>query len=148
MPCNTDGGLLSNSHNGMPHGMHTIEVVRQLRGECGARQVPGAKIGLSLAQVAPGRVSGSKAALGRLRGDVDDAGARHLAKGTQGALVADVARGCGVALAAVGGVGLVIVLSVGAVEAAAAAVVRGIRASLCRCRAMEIPSPSDPAGPT
>jgi acetyl-CoA acetyltransferase len=50
MPCNTDGGLLSNSHNGMPHGMHTIEVVRQLRGECGARQVPGAKIGLSLAQ--------------------------------------------------------------------------------------------------
>lgn len=50
MPCNTDGGLLSNSHNGMPHGMHTIEVVRQLRGECGARQVPDAKIGISLAQ--------------------------------------------------------------------------------------------------
>jgi acetyl-CoA acetyltransferase len=50
MPCNTDGGLLSNSHNGMPHGMHTIEVVRQLRGECGARQVEGAKIGMSLAQ--------------------------------------------------------------------------------------------------
>jgi len=50
MPCNTDGGLLSNSHNGMPHGMHTIEVVRQLRGECGARQVSGAKIGLTLAQ--------------------------------------------------------------------------------------------------
>ena len=50
MPSNTDGGLLSNSHNGMPHGMHTIEVVRQLRGECGERQVPDAKIGLSLAQ--------------------------------------------------------------------------------------------------
>jgi acetyl-CoA acetyltransferase len=50
MPCNTDGGLLSNSHNGMPHGMHTIEVVRQLRGECGERQVEGAKIGMSLAQ--------------------------------------------------------------------------------------------------
>jgi acetyl-CoA acetyltransferase len=50
MPCNTDGGLLSNSHNGMPHGMHTIEVVRQLRGDCGDRQVPNAKIGLSLAQ--------------------------------------------------------------------------------------------------
>ena len=50
MPSNTDGGLLSNSHNGMPHGMHTIEVVRQLRGECGDRQVPNAKIGLSLAQ--------------------------------------------------------------------------------------------------
>ena len=50
MPCNTDGGLLSNSHCGMPHGLHTIEVVRQLRGECGQRQVPGARIGLSLAQ--------------------------------------------------------------------------------------------------
>jgi acetyl-CoA acetyltransferase len=50
MPCNTDGGLLSNSHNGNPSGMHTIEVVRQLRGECGARQVPNAKIGVSLAQ--------------------------------------------------------------------------------------------------
>jgi acetyl-CoA acetyltransferase len=50
MPCNTDGGLLSNSHCGMPHGMHTIEVVRQLRGECGERQVPDARIGLTLAQ--------------------------------------------------------------------------------------------------
>jgi acetyl-CoA acetyltransferase len=50
MPCNTDGGLLSNSHNGMPHGMHTIEVVRQLRGECGDRQVEDARIGMSLAQ--------------------------------------------------------------------------------------------------
>ena len=50
MPCNTDGGLLSNSHNGMPHGMHTIEVTRQLRGECGPRQVPEAKVGLCLAQ--------------------------------------------------------------------------------------------------
>jgi acetyl-CoA C-acetyltransferase len=50
MPCNTDGGLLSNSHNMSPSGMHTIEVVRQLRGECGARQVPGASIGLSFAQ--------------------------------------------------------------------------------------------------
>jgi acetyl-CoA acetyltransferase len=50
MPCNTDGGLLSNSHVGNPSGLHTIEVVRQLRDECGARQVPGARIGLSLAQ--------------------------------------------------------------------------------------------------
>ena len=50
MPCNTDGGLLSNSHCTHPSGMHTIEVVRQLRGECGDRQVPGARIGVSLAQ--------------------------------------------------------------------------------------------------
>jgi acetyl-CoA acetyltransferase len=50
MPTNTDGGLLSNSHPGDPSGMHTIEVVRQLRGECGARQVPNAQIGVSLAQ--------------------------------------------------------------------------------------------------
>jgi acetyl-CoA acetyltransferase len=50
MPCNTDGGLLSNTHCGIPHGLFTVEVARQLRGECGERQVPGAKIGLSLAQ--------------------------------------------------------------------------------------------------
>lgn len=50
MPCNTDGGLLSNSHVGNPSGLHTIEVVRQLRNECADRQVPNAKIGLSLAQ--------------------------------------------------------------------------------------------------
>jgi acetyl-CoA acetyltransferase len=50
MPCNTDGGLLSNSHNVSPSGMHTIEVVRQLRGECGDRQVPQARLGLSFAQ--------------------------------------------------------------------------------------------------
>jgi acetyl-CoA acetyltransferase len=50
MPTNTDGGLLSNSHCGDPSGLHTIEVVRQLRGECGARQVPGARIGVSLQQ--------------------------------------------------------------------------------------------------
>jgi acetyl-CoA acetyltransferase len=50
MPCNTDGGLLSGSHNVSPSGMHTIEVVRQLRGECDGRQVPDARLGLSLAQ--------------------------------------------------------------------------------------------------
>lgn len=50
MPSNTDGGLLSNSHNMSPSGMHTIEVVRQLRGECGDRQVDDSKIGLSFAQ--------------------------------------------------------------------------------------------------
>ena len=50
MPTNTDGGLPSNSHCGDPSGLHTIEVVRQLRGECGARQVAGARIGVPLQQ--------------------------------------------------------------------------------------------------
>jgi len=50
MPSNTDGGLMANSHNGNPSGMHTIEVVRQLRGECGPRQVKNPKIGVTLAQ--------------------------------------------------------------------------------------------------
>lgn len=50
LPTNTDGGLLSHSHCGEPSGLPTIEVVRQLRGGCGARQVPDAKIGVSLSQ--------------------------------------------------------------------------------------------------
>ncbi len=50
MPCNTDGGLLSNSHTGNPSGMGVIEVVRQLRRECGARQVDDATIGVTLGQ--------------------------------------------------------------------------------------------------
>jgi len=50
MPCNTDGGLLSGSHNGNPSGMQVTEVTKQLRGECGVRQVPGAKIGVALSQ--------------------------------------------------------------------------------------------------
>ena len=50
LPTNTDGGLLSNSHCGEPSGLPTIEVVRQLRGGCGARQVADAKIGVSLSQ--------------------------------------------------------------------------------------------------
>ena len=36
--------------HGNPAGMHLIEVTKQLRGECGERQVPNAKIGVSLAQ--------------------------------------------------------------------------------------------------
>jgi acetyl-CoA acetyltransferase len=48
--CNADGGLLSNSHNVSPSGMRTIEVIRHLRGECGDRQVPEARLGLSFAQ--------------------------------------------------------------------------------------------------
>jgi len=50
MPTNTDGGLLSNSHPGDASGLHTIEVARQLRGECGDRQVPNAKLGVALQQ--------------------------------------------------------------------------------------------------
>jgi acetyl-CoA C-acetyltransferase len=50
MPVNTDGGLLSNSHSGDPSGMPLIEVVRQLRGGLGPRQVPGARIGVALGQ--------------------------------------------------------------------------------------------------
>ena len=50
MPCNTDGGLLSNTHNGNPTGMMAIEIVRQLRGDAGARQVPDARIGFAFSQ--------------------------------------------------------------------------------------------------
>jgi acetyl-CoA acetyltransferase len=40
---NTNGGGLSYTHTGM-YGIFTIvEAVRQLRGECGPRQVAGAK---------------------------------------------------------------------------------------------------------
>ena len=48
IPCNTHGGLLSFAHSGLPGGMfHFHEVVAQLRGECGARQVAGAELGLA-----------------------------------------------------------------------------------------------------
>jgi acetyl-CoA C-acetyltransferase len=51
MPTNTDGGLLSNSHNGHPGGMQVIEVVRQLRNEVTPnRQVPNARLGVALTQ--------------------------------------------------------------------------------------------------
>jgi hypothetical protein len=50
LPTNTDGGMLSNSNCGESSGLHLIEVVRQLRGECGARQVPAARVGAVQAQ--------------------------------------------------------------------------------------------------
>ena len=47
IPCNTHGGLLSYAHPGMPGSLfHFMEVVQQLRGDCGERQVAGAELGL------------------------------------------------------------------------------------------------------
>jgi acetyl-CoA acetyltransferase len=47
LPVNTHGGLLSYAHPGMPGGIfHLIEGVRQLRHECGERQVPNAQVAL------------------------------------------------------------------------------------------------------
>jgi len=47
LPVNTHGGLLSHSHTGHPGSMFALtEAVTQLRGQGGARQVPGAEVGL------------------------------------------------------------------------------------------------------
>jgi acetyl-CoA acetyltransferase len=59
IPVNTHGGFLS---EGYVHGLnHVYECVSQLRGEAGARQVDGARVGLSTAQ--PGYISGNASAL-------------------------------------------------------------------------------------
>jgi acetyl-CoA acetyltransferase len=48
LPVTTHGGLLSAVHPGLAGGMfHVVEAVRQLRGECGARQVKDAELVLA-----------------------------------------------------------------------------------------------------
>jgi acetyl-CoA acetyltransferase len=47
LPVNPHGGLLSEAHPGRPGGVfHLIEAVLQLRGACGPRQVPDARVAL------------------------------------------------------------------------------------------------------
>jgi benzoylsuccinyl-CoA thiolase BbsB subunit len=48
VPVNPSGGLLSKGHPiGATGVAQIVEIVRQLRGQCGARQVEGAKVGLT-----------------------------------------------------------------------------------------------------
>jgi len=56
MPVNTDGGLIANGEPIGASGMRQVhELVKQLRGECGDRQVPGnPKVGFAQVYGAPG----------------------------------------------------------------------------------------------
>ena len=47
LPVNPDGGGLSSNHPGMRGIFLVIEATKQLRGECGDRQVAGARIGVA-----------------------------------------------------------------------------------------------------
>jgi acetyl-CoA C-acetyltransferase len=46
LPINLDGGALSSNHPGRRGIFLLVEATRQLRNECGSRQVPNARIGL------------------------------------------------------------------------------------------------------
>jgi len=68
LPVNTDGGGLSSNHPGMRGIFLVIEAVRQLRGERGPAQVPGAKLALvhGTGGMLGGRHSGVTLVLGRV----------------------------------------------------------------------------------